>query len=312
MLHRFARLLLTRTAIAPVLRTQARAACRSGEHRQAIVLSGVCALLVLTCTGRPIHMAAQVLGMLREPPSVLRVQTLASVPQTPGGCPRDASMTMSVRTPMNHRKPLQDRTRLPSGREPAADGLAAGAGPARTTGPVQGAGLRSAGGSGVVAGRAVGRHHAPMGAPDGVGVFGTCRNPGPDRRSPLSPSGREPAHGTAGQAGGMSGSCGAGPRRSRVDERPGDRRDRVHRCDAGRKVRGRGHGVAVMDDGSNGNARRPLGVAAFPEADVADADLGDFLQRRSRRRECIWRRGRMAASPCVRPAEGPRSMCAAR
>ena len=135
MLHRFARLLLTRTAIAPILRTQARAACRSGEHRQAIVLSGVCALLVLTCTGRPIHMAAQVLGMLREPPSVLRVQTLASVPQTPGGCPRDASMTMSVRTPMNHRKPLQDRTRLPSGREPAAGGLAAGAGPARTTGP---------------------------------------------------------------------------------------------------------------------------------------------------------------------------------
>ena len=73
-----------------------------------------------------------------------------------------------------------------------------------------------------------------------------------------------------------------------------------------------GHGVAVMDDGSNGNARRPLGVAAFPEADVADADLGDFLQRRSRRRGCIWRRGWMAASPCVRPAEGPRSMCAAR
>ena len=38
-----------------------------------------------------------------------------------------------------------------------------------------------------------------------------------------------------------------------------------------------GHRVAVVDDGSGGDARRLHGVAAFLEADVSDADLGGFL-----------------------------------
>ena len=38
-----------------------------------------------------------------------------------------------------------------------------------------------------------------------------------------------------------------------------------------------GYHVAVVDDGSGGDARRLHGVAAFLEADVSDADLGDFL-----------------------------------
>lgn len=49
MLNWIARLLLTSTAIAPVLLTYAWVAYQSGEQRQAIVLLGVCALLIIIC-----------------------------------------------------------------------------------------------------------------------------------------------------------------------------------------------------------------------------------------------------------------------